>query len=78
MYYVDKSKIEEEQKYEILLKEIKDITDMSFMFNPFYCQIIQIDFSKWDVSNAPTGNICLIIVIIFLIFQNEIFQMLKI
>ena len=25
---------------------------MSFMFNPGTCRIIQIDFSKWDVSNV--------------------------
>ena len=51
LYHSDESKNGEEQKFEIVLKEIKEITDMSFMFNPSCCQIIQIDFSKWDVSN---------------------------
>ena len=51
-YYVDESKNKEEKKYEIVLKEIKQITDFGFMFDPLYCDIIQIDFSKWDVSNV--------------------------
>ena len=39
--------------YEIILKEIKEITDMSFMLcNNIYYKIIQIDFSKWNVSNV--------------------------
>jgi len=46
LYHCDEPKIGEEQKFEIILKEIKKITDMSFMFHPIYCQIIQIDFSK--------------------------------
>jgi surface protein len=40
--------------YEIILREIKEITNMSFMFNFCCCdccKIIQIDFSKWDISN---------------------------
>ena len=46
LYHRDESKNLEEQKFEIILKEIKKITDMSFMFNPSCCEIIQIDFSK--------------------------------
>ena len=37
---------------EIILKEIKEITDMSFMFSPVFTGEIQINFSKWDVSNV--------------------------
>ena len=41
-----------EETFEIILKETKEINDMSFMFNHKYCQIIAIDFSKWDISNV--------------------------
>ena len=44
--------IGEEDIYVIILKETKEITDMSFMFNIHYCKIIAIDFSKWDISNV--------------------------
>ena len=44
--------IGEECIYVIILKETKEITDMSFMLNIHYCKIIAIDFSKWDISNV--------------------------
>ena len=51
-YHCGGSKNREEKIYEIIIKEIKENTDMSLMFQHSYCKIIQIDFSIWDVSNV--------------------------
>ena len=40
--------------FEIILRETKTIKNMDYMFIHSYCNIISIDFERWDVSNVTS------------------------
>ena len=78
--------MKKKDKLEIKLKEIKPITNMSYMFNedhlfPYNNLILLPDISKWDTKNVTNMSICLTDVINYhhyQIFLNGILKMLLI